>query len=51
MENNCHIPDLVQAFRYVVNGGLNLVLYLDKLLTYDNCIKFHYIDKNKVFHI
>ena len=26
MDNNCHIPDLVQAFYYVENGGLNLVL-------------------------
>ena len=25
MDNNCHIPDLVQAFSYVENGGLNLV--------------------------
>ena len=32
MANNCHIPDLVQAFSYVENGGLNLVLYLAKLL-------------------
>ena len=26
MKNNCHIPDLVQAFSNVENGGLNLVL-------------------------
>ena len=26
MDNNCHIPDLVQAFSNVENGGLNLVL-------------------------
>ena len=26
MDNNCHIPDLVQAFSYVKNNGLNLVL-------------------------
>ena len=26
MDNNCHIPDLVQAFSNVGNGGLNLVL-------------------------
>ena len=25
MENNCNIPDLVQAFSYVEKGGLNLV--------------------------
>ena len=25
MDNNCHIPDLVQAYSYVENGGLNLV--------------------------
>ena len=24
--SNCHIPDLVQTFSYVENGGLNLVL-------------------------
>ena len=24
--DNCHIPDLVQAFSNVENGGLNLVL-------------------------
>ena len=28
MENNCHIPDLVQAFTYVENVGFNLVLKL-----------------------
>ena len=28
LENNCHIPDLVHAFPYVDNGGINLVLYL-----------------------
>ena len=26
MVKNCHIPDLVQAFSNVENGGLNLVL-------------------------
>ena len=26
MDNNCHIPDLAQAFSNVENGGLNLVL-------------------------
>ena len=26
MDNNCHIPDLVQAFSNVENGGLNLGL-------------------------
>ena len=26
MDNNCHIPDLAQAFSYVENGGLNLGL-------------------------
>ena len=25
MDNNCYIPDLVHAFSYVENGGLNLV--------------------------
>ena len=24
MENNCHIPDMVQTFPYVENGGLNI---------------------------
>ena len=24
MDNNCHIPDLVQAFSNVENSGLNL---------------------------
>ena len=33
MDNNCHIPDLVQAFSYVDNGGLTLVLKLAKSLT------------------
>ena len=28
MYSNCHIPDLVQTFSNVENGGLNLVLYL-----------------------
>ena len=27
MDNKCYIPDLVQAFSNVENGGLNLVLY------------------------
>ena len=35
MDNNCHIPDLVQAFSFVENGGLNLVLKLAKSL---NCM-------------
>ena len=26
MEKNCHIPDFVQAFSNVENGGLNLVV-------------------------
>ena len=26
MDKNCHIPDLVQEFSNVENGGLNLVL-------------------------
>ena len=26
MDKNCHIPDLVQAFSNVENGGLNLFL-------------------------
>ena len=26
MDNNCRIPDLVQALSNVENGGLNLVL-------------------------
>ena len=26
MDNNCNIPDLVQTFSNVENGGLNLVL-------------------------
>ena len=33
MDNNCHIPDLLQSFSYVENGGLNLVLNLAKLGT------------------
>ena len=33
MDKNCHIPDLVQAFSNVENGGLNLVLKLAKPLT------------------
>ena len=26
MDKSCHIPDLIQAFSNVENGGLNLVL-------------------------
>ena len=26
LQTKCHIPDLVQAFSYVENGELNLVL-------------------------
>ena len=26
LDNNCYIPDLIQAFSNVENGGLNLVL-------------------------
>ena len=33
MDNNCHIPDLVQAYSYVENGELNLVLKLAQPLT------------------
>ena len=33
MDNNCNIPDLVQALSYVENGGLNLVLQLAKPFT------------------
>ena len=33
MNNNGYIPDLVHAFSYVENGGLNLVLQLAKPLT------------------
>ena len=33
IDSNCHIPDLVQAFSYVGNGGLKLVLKLAKHLT------------------
>ena len=43
MDNNCHIPDLVQAFSNVENGGLNLVLQRLTSHLYDNRIKFHYI--------
>ena len=34
MDNNCHIPDLVQAFSYIENSGVNLVLELTKPLAY-----------------
>ena len=27
MDNNYHIPDLVQAYSYVENGGLNLFFF------------------------
>ena len=33
IENNCHIPDLVQAYSYEENGGLNLV-YSARPLTF-----------------
>ena len=26
VDNNCHIPDLLQTFANIENGGLNLVL-------------------------
>ena len=40
MDNICHISDLVQAFSYIENGELNLVLQLAKPLTcmYDSRI-------------
>ena len=28
MDKNCHIPDLVQAFSNVENGGLNLISFI-----------------------
>ena len=37
MDNNCHIPYLVQTFSDVENGGLNTILYLVKPLT---CMTF-----------
>ena len=33
MDNNCHIPDLVQVFSHEENSGLTLVLTLAKPLT------------------
>ena len=33
MDNSCHILGLVQAFSSAENGGLNLILKLDKPLT------------------
>ena len=33
MDDNGHNPDLVHAFFYIVNGGLNLVSKVAKLLT------------------
>ena len=33
MDNSSHIPDFVQAFSYIENGGINLVLKLTKPLT------------------
>ena len=33
MDNNCHIPDLVQVFSYEENDGLNMVLKLAKAFT------------------
>ena len=43
MVNNCHIPDLVQAFSYVENGGLNLVVQLTKYLTFMTIASNSYI--------
>ena len=33
MDNNCHIPELEQAFSYVEKGGFHLVLQLAEPLT------------------
>ena len=43
MDKNCHIPDLVQAFSNVENGGLNLILQRQTSNFDDSLIKFHYI--------
>lgn len=32
VENNYHVTDMVQAFLYIENGGLNMVLQLAKTL-------------------
>ena len=41
IDNNCHIPNLVQAFSYVENSGLNLVFKLAKNLSCMTVIKFN----------
>ena len=35
IENNCHIPDLVQAFSNVENGALNLVFRQRMTIVYN----------------
>ena len=46
MDNNCHIPDLVQAYSYVENVALNLILYLAKLRTSMTIAKNSVIDND-----
>lgn len=38
-----------QTFSYVENGVLNLILKRLPSDSYDNCIKFHYIDNKEVY--
>ena len=50
MNNNCHIPDLVQEFFQVKNGGFNFVLvwlhkYVDLKVTDES-----YVDKTRGFY-
>ena len=46
MDNNCHIPDLSQAFYFVENGGLNLVIKLAKPLAFMTVAKKSIIMKS-----
>ena len=47
IDNNCHIPNLVQVFSYVENGGLNLVSKLDNrsLVWQSHQILLHWFNK------
>ena len=43
VDNNCHIPDLVQAFSNVENVGLTWFYSAKPLTLYDCLIKLRYI--------
>ena len=46
MNNNCHIPDLVQAFSNVENSGLNIVIFI-RHIWYSKMINIGVLSKSK----